>query len=63
MLVWKDGSLVEINPLVVTKSGELVALDAKMSFDDNALFRHPELLEMRDFAEEEPTEVRAQRPA
>jgi succinyl-CoA synthetase beta subunit len=61
VLVWKDGSLVEINPLVVTKSGELVALDAKMSFDDNALFRHPELLEMRDFAEEEPTEVRAQK--
>src|SRR4029077_5028750 len=61
VLVWKDGSLVEINPLVVTKLGELVALDAKMSFDDNALFRHPELLEMRDFAEEEPTEVRAQK--
>jgi succinyl-CoA synthetase beta subunit len=61
VLVWKDGSLVEINPLVVTKSGELVALDAKISFDDNALFRHPELLEMRDFAEEEPTEVRAQK--
>ncbi|HEY2883356.1 MAG TPA: ADP-forming succinate--CoA ligase subunit beta [Pirellulales bacterium] len=61
VLVWKDGSLVEINPLVVTKSGELVALDAKMSFDDNALFRHSELLEMRDFAEEEPTEVRAQK--
>jgi len=61
VLVWKDGSLVEINPLVVTKSGELVALDAKISFDDNALFRHPELLEMRDFAWEEPTEVRAQK--
>ena len=43
VFVWKDGSLVEINPLVVTKSGELMALDAKMSFDDNALFRHPEL--------------------
>ena len=61
MLVWKDGSLVEVNPLVVTKSGDLVALDAKMSFDDNALFRHPELLEMRDYAEEEPTELRAQK--
>ncbi len=61
VLVWKDGSLVEVNPLVVTKSGDLVALDAKMSFDDNALFRHPELLEMRDLAEEEPTEVRAQK--
>ncbi len=43
VFVWKDCSLVEINPLVVTKSGELIALDAKMSFDDNALFRHPEL--------------------
>jgi succinyl-CoA synthetase beta subunit len=61
VLVWKDGSLVEVNPLVVTKSGELVALDAKMSFDDNALFRHPELLAMRDLSEEEPTEVRAQK--
>ncbi len=61
VLVWKDGSLVEVNPLVVTKSGDLVALDAKMSFDDNALFRHPELLEMRDLSEEEPTEVRAQK--
>jgi succinyl-CoA synthetase beta subunit len=61
VLVWKDGSLVEVNPLVVTKSGELVALDAKMSFDDNALFKHPELLAMRDLSEEEPTEVRAQK--
>ena len=61
VLVWKDCSLVEVNPLVVTKSGDLVALDAKMSFDDNALFRHPELLELRDIAEEEPTEVRAQK--
>ena len=61
VLVWKDGSMVEVNPLVVTKSGELVALDAKMSFDDNALFRHPELLAMRDLSEEEPTEVRAQK--
>ena len=61
VLVWKDASLVEVNPLVVTKSGDLIALDAKMSFDDNALFRHPELLEMRDISEEEPTEVRAQK--
>ena len=61
VLVWKDGSLVEINPLVVTKSGELVALDAKISFDDNAMFRHKELPEMRDLAEEEPAEVRAQK--
>jgi succinyl-CoA synthetase beta subunit len=58
--VQKDCSLLEINPLVVTKAGDLIALDAKMSFDDNALFRHPELGELRDLAEEEPTEVRAQ---
>ncbi|HTQ38868.1 MAG TPA: ADP-forming succinate--CoA ligase subunit beta [Pirellulales bacterium] len=61
VFVNKDCSLVEVNPLVVTKSGDLLALDAKMSFDDNALFRHPELTELRDIAEEEPTEVRAQK--
>jgi len=54
-----DASLVEINPLVVTKAGQLVALDAKMTFDDNALFRHKEVQEFRDLAEEEPAEVRA----
>ena len=54
-----DCSLAEINPLVVTKTGELVALDAKITFDDNALFRHKELLELRDLSEEEPAEVRA----
>jgi succinyl-CoA synthetase beta subunit len=54
-----DCSLVEINPLVVTKSGELVALDAKISFDDNALFRHPQLAELRDLGEEDPNELRA----
>ncbi|HRC27244.1 MAG TPA: ADP-forming succinate--CoA ligase subunit beta, partial [Alphaproteobacteria bacterium] len=51
-----DASIVEINPLVVTKAGELVALDAKMNFDDNALFRHPEVAELRDEAEEDPNE-------
>jgi succinyl-CoA synthetase beta subunit len=60
IFVQKDCSLVEVNPLVVTKSGELLALDAKMSFDDNALYRHPELTELRDIGEEEPTEVQAQ---
>jgi succinyl-CoA synthetase beta subunit len=54
-----DCSLVEINPLVVTGEGELVALDAKMSFDDNALFRHKDIAEFRDLSEEEPSEVRA----
>jgi len=54
-----DCSMAEINPLVVTGSGELIALDAKISFDDNALFRHPDLHELRDLAEEDPAEVRA----
>jgi succinyl-CoA synthetase beta subunit len=54
-----DCSLVEINPLVVTEAGELVALDAKIAFDDNALFRHKDLLELRDLSEEDPAEVRA----
>ncbi len=54
-----DASLVEINPLVVTKQGNVLALDAKMNFDDNALPRHPDVQEMRDLAEEEPLEVEA----
>jgi len=54
-----DCSLAEINPLVVTESGELLALDAKINFDDNALFRHPEYAELRDLDEEEPTEIEA----
>src|SRR5687768_18531109 len=54
-----DASLVEINPLIVTEDGSLLALDAKMTFDDNALYRHPDLKELRDTAEEEPLEVEA----
>jgi succinyl-CoA synthetase beta subunit len=54
-----DCSLVEINPLVVTKSGEVLALDAKFNFDDNALYRHKEVLEMRDVHEEDSREVEA----
>jgi succinyl-CoA synthetase beta subunit len=54
-----DCSLVEINPLVVTKSGEVLALDAKFNFDDNALYRHPEIMAMRDENEEDPREVEA----
>jgi succinyl-CoA synthetase beta subunit len=54
-----DCSLAEINPLVVTGDGELVALDAKMNFDDNGLFRHPTIVPLRDLHEEEPAEVRA----
>jgi len=56
-----DASLAEINPLVLTKTGQVVALDAKLAFDDNALFRHPDLKELRDLDEEEPQEVRASR--
>ena len=54
-----DCSLAEINPLVVTGAGELIALDAKMTFDDNAMFRHKDLAELRDLSEEEPAELRA----
>jgi succinyl-CoA synthetase beta subunit len=54
-----DATLAEVNPLVVTRSGRVLALDAKMTFDDNALFRHPEIKQMRDLAEEDPLEVEA----
>ena len=55
----KDASIVEVNPLAVTKKGEVVVLDAKIDFDDNAGFRHPDLAPLRDLAEENPTEIRA----
>ena len=54
-----DCSMVEVNPLVVTRKGEVLALDAKFNFDDNALYRHPEIAAMRDVAEEDPREVEA----
>ena len=54
-----DASIVEINPLVVTGGGEVIALDAKMNFDSNALYRHPNIVELRDLAEEDPAEVEA----
>ncbi len=57
--VGTDASLLEINPLIVTKSGDLLALDAKMTFDDSALSRHPELKALRDLEEEDPLEVEA----
>jgi succinyl-CoA synthetase beta subunit len=60
-LVEKDASLVEINPLVWLEDGRLLALDAKMNLDDNALFRHPEMRELRDVEEEDPLEVEASR--
>jgi succinyl-CoA synthetase beta subunit len=54
-----DASLIEINPLIVTEDGNLLALDAKMNFDDNALYRHPDIKALRDMAEEAPLEVEA----
>jgi succinyl-CoA synthetase beta subunit len=54
-----DASLVEINPLIVTRAGDLLALDAKMTFDDNALYRHPDIRELRDLGEEDPLEIEA----
>jgi succinyl-CoA synthetase beta subunit len=57
--VGTDASLLEINPLIVTKTGDLLALDAKMTFDDSALGRHPELKQLRDLEEEDPLEVEA----
>ena len=54
-----DASLAEINPLVITKGGDVLALDAKINFDDNALYRHPEFAELRDLDEEEPLEIEA----
>ena len=54
-----DSTLAEVNPLLVTREGRVLALDAKMTFDDNALFRHPDIREMRDLAEEDPLEVEA----
>jgi len=59
MFVEKDMSLLEINPLIVTKDGKLVALDGKMNFDSNALFRHPEIMAYRDLEEEDPKEIEA----
>ena len=55
----KDASLIEINPLIITNSGELICLDAKMNFDDNAIFRRPEILKLRDLNEEDPAEIEA----
>ena len=54
-----DAAMIEINPLVKTKTDDLLAIDAKMSFDDNALFRQPEVKQLRDESEEEPTEIEA----
>ncbi len=59
ILVHKDGSLIEINPLIITKEKKLICLDAKINFDDNAMYRRPEILKLRDLNEEEPVEIDA----
>ena len=59
ILIEKDATLIEINPLIITKNDNLICLDAKMNFDDNAIFRQPEILELRDLDEEEPAEIEA----
>jgi succinyl-CoA synthetase beta subunit len=59
LFVDKDCSLAEINPLIITDEGDVMALDAKLNFDDNAQYRHPELAELRDLSEEDPSEVKA----
>ncbi len=61
ILIEKDASLIEINPLIITKDQKLICLDAKMNFDDNAIFRRPEILELRDINEEEPAETEARK--
>jgi succinyl-CoA synthetase beta subunit len=59
ILIEKDASLIEINPLIINKEQKIVCLDAKMNFDDNAIFRRPEILKLRDLNEEEPAEIEA----
>ena len=59
IVIKKDASLIEINPLIITKSDNLICLDAKMNFDDNAIFRRPEILKLRDLNEEDPAEIEA----
>ena len=59
MFVSTDASMVEINPLILTKEGNLICLDAKVNFDDNALFKHPEIAKLRDLSEEDPIEIEA----
>ena len=59
ILIQKDANLIEINPLIITKKGNILCLDAKMNFDDNAIFRQPEILQLRDLNEEDPAEIEA----
>ena len=59
VLIEKDANLIEINPLVLTKDNDLLCLDAKINFDDNALYRHPDIITLKDLSEEDPTEIEA----
>jgi succinyl-CoA synthetase beta subunit len=59
MFISTDANMVEINPLILTKEGKIICLDAKVNFDSNALFKHPEIIELRDLNEEDPTEIEA----
>jgi succinyl-CoA synthetase beta subunit len=59
IILEKDANLIEINPLIITKDNKLICLDAKMNFDDNAIFRRPEILNLRDLNEEDPAEIEA----
>ena len=59
MFISTDANMVEVNPLILTKEAKIVCLDAKVNFDSNALFRHPEIIELRDLNEEDPTEIEA----
>ena len=59
ILIQKDANLIEINPLIITKDNKIICLDAKMNFDDNAIFRRPEILKLRDLNEEDPAEIEA----
>ena len=59
MFISTDANMVEVNPLILTKEGKIICLDAKVNFDSNALFRHPEIMDLRDLNEENPTEIEA----
>jgi len=60
-LIDKDAGLIEVNPLILTKGGDLLCLDAKINFDDNALYRHPDIVSLKDPNEEDPTETEAKK--
>ena len=59
IILEKDANLIEVNPLIINKANKLICLDAKMNFDDNAIFRRPEILKLRDLNEEDPSEIEA----